>query len=119
VFVGLATESEILKINLTPSVSLQNAEESRRSQVAVDVIRLQLIDMHSVPPESEHCSSSSLKSNQSLTCSECGKFDATDFGHTRLCLDCYAAQGSCCALEQEARPDKRGPEKEPIRKSQP
>jgi hypothetical protein len=44
---------------------------------------------------------SDLKAKPNLTCAECGVFGAIDFGHLRLCLNCYVEKGSCCSLERD------------------
>lgn len=40
--------------------------------------------------------SSALESDEQLTCDECGRFGAMDFGEKKLCADCYGKACSCC-----------------------
>ena len=45
------------------------------------------------------------KSQEELTCDECGRYGAVSFGEKKLCLDCYGSYGSCCpefGKEEEA-----------------
>lgn len=37
-----------------------------------------------------------IKSDESLTCDDCGRFGAMDLGGKKLCADCYGTSGSCC-----------------------
>lgn len=34
--------------------------------------------------------------DENLTCDECGRYGAIDFGERKLCPDCYESCGSCC-----------------------
>jgi hypothetical protein len=38
----------------------------------------------------------SLSIDPNATCSECGACGAFDFGHIKLCTQCYTEKGSCC-----------------------
>jgi hypothetical protein len=40
-----------------------------------------------------------LKPDENLTCDECGRYGAIDFGVRKLCPDCYENSGSCCPAE--------------------
>lgn len=37
-----------------------------------------------------------LKCDEQLTCAECGRYGAIDFGEKKLCADCYGKACSCC-----------------------
>lgn len=37
-----------------------------------------------------------LQPDDNLSCDECGRFGAIDFGQRKLCPDCYEHCGSCC-----------------------
>jgi hypothetical protein len=37
-----------------------------------------------------------IKTEEQLTCDECGRFGIVDFGEKKLCVDCYGTSGSCC-----------------------
>jgi hypothetical protein len=37
-----------------------------------------------------------IKTDEALTCDECGRFGAMEIGDTKLCADCYGTKCSCC-----------------------
>lgn len=40
---------------------------------------------------------SQVRFDESAACATCGQFGAYEFDGSRLCADCYAARGACCA----------------------
>ena len=39
---------------------------------------------------------SEINLDESLTCDECGRFGAREFGGQKICADCYGTKCSCC-----------------------
>lgn len=40
--------------------------------------------------------SGEIKIKEELTCDECGRYGALDFGEKKLCADCYGTSCACC-----------------------
>lgn len=43
--------------------------------------------------------SEEVQFQEDAVCGECGRAGAFEFSEGPLCLDCYAARGSCCSAE--------------------
>jgi len=41
------------------------------------------------------------KPAENLACEQCGRFDAIEVGDHKLCPDCHAVSGSCCAGDDD------------------
>ncbi len=58
-------------------------------------------------------SKSERQLDENLRCDECGRFGAFDFAIQRLCAECYAEKGSCCAEFRESKPPESLSHREP------
>lgn len=38
-----------------------------------------------------------IKTEEQLTCDECGRFGAMEVADQKLCPECYSNSGACCA----------------------